>query len=58
MTAVWIALIFVVWYIASLIISEKFVDKSRIGKQWLFFISFIFSPLVGFLVVSLTRLKD
>jgi hypothetical protein len=55
MTGLWLAIGFVVWYSLSLVVSEQFAGKSRLGKQWLFFISFIFSPLMGICIVYLTK---
>jgi hypothetical protein len=55
MTGLWIAIAFVFWYALSLYISETFDQKSRISKQWLFFISFVFSPVVGMLLVLLNK---
>jgi len=54
MAGLWIALAFFAWYLFALIISEQYHKKSRMSKQWLFFISFIFSPLAG-IIVSLLR---
>jgi len=54
MTGLWIALAFFAWYLFALIISEQYHKQSRINKQWLFFISFMFSPLAG-IIVSLLR---
>lgn len=51
MTGLWIAILFLFWYGFSLYLSETFDKKTRIPKQWLFFISFVFSPLAGFLTV-------
>lgn len=56
MTGLWIALAFVVWYAAALALSENYADRKP-GRQWLFFISFIFSPVLALLVVYLFR-KD
>jgi ABC-type iron transport system FetAB permease component len=55
MNSIWIAIIFVGWYVAALVVSERLDKKSSIGKQWLFFISFIFSPFAAVLVVSLGK---
>jgi len=52
MTGLWIALAFIAWYSASLIVSEQFADKKP-GKQWLFFISFVFSPFLALVFVYL-----
>jgi hypothetical protein len=51
MTGLWIAIAFVFWYALSLYISESLDRKSRINKQWLFFVSFVFSPVAGMLLV-------
>jgi hypothetical protein len=46
---------FVVWYALSLIISEKIGKKKDIGEEWSFFISMMFSPLIGYLVSKYYR---
>jgi len=53
MAGLWIAIAFLIWYLLALIISEQFHKKSVISRQWLFFISFILSPLAGIIIVSL-----
>jgi len=58
MTGLWIALVFLIWYVLALVISERYSGNTRIGKQWLFFISFIFSPFAGFILVFLLRSKQ
>jgi len=55
MEAVWIGIVFIFWYALALIIAERFNEKSSLGKQWLFFISFMFSPIVGYLLVIFTK---
>ncbi|MDO8897194.1 MAG: hypothetical protein Q7V19_06045 [Bacteroidales bacterium] len=55
MEAVWIGLGFIVWYALALMVAEQFNTKSKLGKQWLFFISFMFSPIVGYLLVIFTK---
>ncbi|MDP2237201.1 MAG: hypothetical protein Q8J88_12280 [Bacteroidales bacterium] len=57
MEAVWIGLGFIVWYALALMVAERFNTKSKLGKQWLFFISFMFSPLTGYLVGFYTKKK-
>lgn len=54
MTGLWIAIAFILWYGLSLYLSEHFAYRWP-GRQGLFFISFIFSPLLAFLVVFLTE---
>jgi len=55
MTGLWIGILFLVWYALALAISEQTNKSCRLSKQWLFFISFIFSPLVVLFVVYLLR---
>jgi len=42
--------IFVVWYILAMVISERIGKKKKIGVEWSFLISFLLSPIVGFMV--------
>lgn len=44
--------LFVLWYVFSMIISESIGKKKKIGTEWSFFISMLFSPVVGFLVTK------
>jgi hypothetical protein len=57
MNGLWIAIAFSIWYGISLFISEKYSGSFRFGKQWLFFICFVFSPLAGFLFLKLSARK-
>lgn len=41
---------FIVWYVGSLFISETIGKKRKIGVEFPFFISMVFSPLIGFFV--------
>ncbi|MDF1549752.1 MAG: hypothetical protein P1P88_18130 [Bacteroidales bacterium] len=50
-------LVFVVWYTLSLIISEYFGKNTKPGVEWIFFISMIFSPFAGYLLVRLTSIS-
>ncbi len=50
MIEILIIIAFIAWYIGSLIISETFGKTRKIGVEWSFFISMIFSPLIGFFV--------
>lgn len=58
MNGIWIAVIFVLWYTLSLVLSETFEKRCRINKQWLFFICIVFSPVVGLLVSRFTKKKE
>ncbi|MBU1014303.1 MAG: hypothetical protein KKG99_14990 [Bacteroidetes bacterium] len=42
--------IFILWYIGSLIVSENISKDSKLGTEWVFFISMLFSPIVGILI--------
>lgn len=45
-----IIVLFILWYGLSLVVSERYGKERKPGIEWLFFISMIFSPIVGFLV--------
>lgn len=51
-----VIILFFLWYFLALAVSEQMGKKSRIGVEWLFFISMIASPLAGFILARL--LKD
>lgn len=55
MNIYWFTVLFIVWYTASLVISEKLGKKRRIGEEWSFFISMMFSPVVGLIAVLASR---
>lgn len=42
--------VFILWYTFSVLISEKYGRKGRIGEEWSFFLCFMLSPVIGFLV--------
>jgi len=50
MTEYTIIIIFVLWYVLSLAVSETLGKKRKIGVEWSFFLSFLFSPVVGYLI--------
>jgi fumarate reductase subunit C len=47
--------IFIIWYTLAMIISETLGKRKKIGVEWSFFISFLLSPVVGFLVTYFSR---
>ncbi len=49
--------LFIVWYTLAMIISETMGKRKKIGVEWSFFISFLFSPVVGFLVTYFSKDK-
>lgn len=42
--------LFVLWYVLAMVISETLGKRKKIGVEWSFFISFMLSPVIGFLV--------
>jgi hypothetical protein len=58
MNIYWFTLIFIAWYALSLIISERYGKDSRIGVEWLFFISMMLSPLAGMLALLISKDKE
>lgn len=42
-------IVFIVWYTGAVIVSERLGKKSRLGEEWTFFISFVFTPLIGWI---------
>jgi hypothetical protein len=45
-------LVFILWYVFALIVSEKFGKNSKPGTEWLFFIAMVFSPVTGFIIAK------
>jgi len=50
-----VIVIFVVWYILAMVISERIGKKKKIGTEWSFLISFLLSPVVGFVITYFNR---
>jgi len=44
--------IFIAWYTFSLIVSETVGKNRKMGVQWSFFISILFSPVIGYMVTK------
>jgi|OpeIllAssembly_1097287.scaffolds.fasta_scaffold167973_2 hypothetical protein len=51
-------LIFLAWYFLALVLSETLGKKNRLGVEWTFFISFVFTPVIGLVACLLSRKKD
>ena len=49
--------LFVIWYVLAMVISERVGKKKKIGVEWSFFISFLLSPVIGFVVIYLSKDK-
>ncbi len=45
-----VILLFLLWYIGALIVSENTPKEGKISREWMFFISMIFSPIIGLIV--------
>jgi fumarate reductase subunit C len=57
MNTLWFSIIFTLWYILALVVSEKIGKKRNIGEEWSFFLSFMLTPVVGLLISLLTKPK-
>jgi len=42
--------IVIAWYVLSLVVSETIGKKKKLGVEWSFFLSFMLSPVVGYLI--------
>lgn len=49
MNEFWFIIMFLAWYILALVVAERSGKKSRLGEEWTFFISFMLSPLAGWI---------
>jgi len=58
MNIIWISIIFTLWYILSLVVSEKIGKTRKIGEEWAFFLSIMFSPLIGLGICLFTKPKE
>jgi hypothetical protein len=57
MNALWFSIIFTLWYIFALVVSEKIGKKRKIGEEWSFFLSFLLTPVVGLVITLMTKPK-
>lgn len=55
MDALWFSIIFTVWYILALVVSEKIGKNRKIGEEWSFFLSFMLTPVVGLIITLMTK---
>lgn len=58
MNIYWFTLIFIAWYTFSLVISEYYGKRGRLGVEWLFFISMMFSPVAGLIAMLVSGKKE
>lgn len=52
-----IVILFIIWYTASLIISETIGKKRKPGREWSFFYCMILSPVLGLIITLLSKDK-
>ena len=57
MNAFWFSIIFTVWYILALVVSEKVGKKRKIGEEWSFLLSFMLTPVIGLVISLMTKTK-
>lgn len=50
MNEIIVIILFLLWYIGALMVSENTKKNSKLGSEWLFFVSMVFSPIIGFLL--------
>jgi len=58
MDALWFSIIFTVWYIFALVISDKIGKNRKIGEEWSFFLSFMLTPVLGLVITLMTKPKE
>ncbi|MFC2107471.1 hypothetical protein ACFLRY_03950 [Bacteroidota bacterium] len=58
MNPYYIILFFFIWYALALWLSVTIGKKSKLGEEWSFFISFMLSPVVGFIMCKLMPQKN
>ncbi len=56
MNEILIIIIFLLWYILSLVISMNIGKKRKIGEEWSFFFCMILSPVIG-IIITLASAK-
>ncbi len=54
MTEIIIVFAFLLWYVLSMVISERIGKTRKIGVEWSFFICFMLSPLVGYVITTIS----
>lgn len=50
--------VFIVWYVLALIVSEKYGKNAKSNVEWLFFLSMMFSPVIGIVIAKLNYSKE
>ena len=50
-------LVFILWYVLALVVSEKIGKNRKIGLERSFFLSIILSPIIGYLITRFSAEK-
>jgi len=56
MNEIIIIIIFLLWYILSLVISINIGRRRKVGEEWSFFFCMILSPIIG-IIITLVSMK-
>lgn len=57
MTEIIIVLVFLLWYLFSMIISENIGKSKKIGVEGSFLVCFLLSPVIGYLITMASPIK-
>ena len=57
MTEYLIITVFLIWYILSLAVSHNIGKKSKLGVEGSFALSFLLSPIIGYLIAKFSLKK-
>jgi len=49
-----VIIIFIVWYVFSLYVSETMGKTKKIGVQWSFFACIMLTPVVGYIITKIS----
>jgi magnesium-transporting ATPase (P-type) len=55
MNTYWFSILFIAWYAAALLVSEKIGKRRSIGVEWSFFLGILFSPVVALVACYLSK---
>lgn len=50
-------IVFTVWYAGALIVADRMGKKSKLGEEWIFFIGFMFTPIVSAIIGTVYKNK-
>jgi hypothetical protein len=53
-----IIVVFILWYVFSLVVSENIGKQRKIGVEWSFFLSIILSPIIGYIICIFSPKKQ